>query len=157
MASIEDCARRTTGSEILSVPISAHVADMPSGFPINLDKNMTLPPTRTALLIFTSGTMGPPKGVLHLRKFFYVDGDPIGQEDDAVLFNRPALYIGAIRLLVNMLQRGIRIELWPYLYDPEMIWERLRKGDITLLHLLPTIWRKLMLVYERKADDVAQR
>lgn len=140
----------TNDQDIQSIAISAHAGDTATNLLFTTDHPTHFPSTRTALLLFTSGTMGPPKGVLHSRQFFNADVDPIGTEADVLLFTRAAGYIGSIRLMVNMLLRGIRIELWPYLVDADMIWERLRQGGITGLHLLPTIWRKLMLVYRDK-------
>ncbi|KAJ5481126.1 hypothetical protein N7539_007020 [Penicillium diatomitis] len=111
---------------------------------------------REAILIFTSGTTGQQKGVLHSREFFNakVEAEPIGTDSECLLFARMSILVVSIRVMVRMLLRGVRIELWPYLYDPDMIWERLRKGGITALDLLPTMWRNMMLAYRQRISQL---
>ncbi|KAF7715917.1 AMP-dependent synthetase/ligase [Penicillium ucsense] len=146
----------TTEKKTCTLAIRTHVGKQSSSLPFTADHPTHFLPRREAILIFTSGTTGRQKGVLHSREFFNakVEAEPIGTDSEGLLFARMSSLVVSIRVMVRMLLRGVRIELWPYLYDPDMIWERLRKGGITALDLMPNMWRNMMLAYRQRISQL---
>ncbi|GFF36871.1 hypothetical protein IFM51744_03272 [Aspergillus udagawae] len=127
--------RRKVG--IVPISIKYSTVSIPQ---FEVDKGMTLAPTRPGLVMFTSGTTGPPKGVVHDRTIFYTR--PGLTTDDVILSHRPVHWIsGALPLIVGFM-KGSRVEITEP--DVKVIWERLRKGGVTRLTCGPPIYTKLM-------------
>lgn len=106
------------------------------------------------LVIFTSGTTGPPKGAVKRRSF--IDGNAQGMSDlytlgpkDVVMHNLPVHHAtGISTTFMPFLQSGSCIEFHSGGFDPADVWERWRKGGLTLFSGVPTMYMRLMRYYE---------
>ncbi|EPS25150.1 hypothetical protein PDE_00081 [Penicillium oxalicum 114-2] len=141
------------GNDIVNVPISVrpamrrHVQALGGPF---IEKGTSFPSTHPGLMIFTSGTTGPPKGVVHSRAFFdprLISGTKPGGR---VLYQRPPHSITGVMNLMDLISTGICVEIFPTGYVAASVWERLAAGGITVLFGPPVMWTHLMDYYVEK-------
>ena len=124
----------------------------PGEFQVSSDDYLDI--NASGLVIFTSGTTGPPKGAVKRRGFFHdvamTFGDQHGlQEADVVLHVLPVHHATGITVtLVPFLYIGGCIEFRSGGFDPEWTWERIRQGGLTYFSGVPTIYMRLMQHYE---------
>ena len=108
---------------------------------------------RRALMVYTSGTTGRPKGVVttHANITAQVMSLVTAWEwraDDAVLLVLPLHHVhGIINVLACALWAGARCELLPR-FEGEEVWSRIARGDLTLFMAVPTIYGKLIAAWE---------
>ena len=111
---------------------------------------------KSALVIFTSGTTGPPKGAVR-RLGFLVDV-AVGFSDhydvvqgDTVLHVLPVHHVtGITATLLPFLWRGGCIEFRSGGFDPEWTWERFRRRGLSHFSGVPTIYMRLMQYYQQR-------
>lgn len=116
---------------------------------LSIDESMVVPTERPSMIIFTSGTSGPPKGVVHTRRYLNV---PYTPQVPGIFLNCVSLWtIGAIRLLKHTLS-GCRIEIIQP--DPSVLWERLRKGGVEFLAAVPPVWQRMMVYFQQHLDHL---
>lgn len=108
-----------------------------------------LGPDRRALMLYTSGTTGRPKGVVTTHGGLRAQITTLVQawgwrEEDRILHVLPLHHVhGIVNALGCALWAGAAVEfLSPF--DAEAAWERLAGGGITVFMAVPTIYHRLI-------------
>jgi len=113
---------------------------------------------RSALMVYTSGTTGRPKGVVttHANITAQVLSLVTAWEwraDDAILLVLPLHHVhGIINVLACALWAGARCEMLPK-FEGDQVWSRIARGDLTLFMAVPTIYGKLIAAWEAAPAD----
>ena len=106
------------------------------------------------LVIFTSGTTGPPKGVVMRRAFMYDVAMAMAEDynitsDDVVLHLLPVHHVTGLGVtFFPFLVAGACIEFRSNGFDPAWVWDRLAQGGISFFSGVPTIYMRMMRFYE---------
>jgi malonyl-CoA/methylmalonyl-CoA synthetase len=158
---LADLMRSTSNTTFKCVEIRPHILQprlRPDQMHVSSDAYLDL--NTTGLVIFTSGTTGPPKGACKRRGFFHdvATGfaDQYGlQEGDTVLHTLPVHHATGVTVtLIPFLQVGGCIEFRSGGFDVEWTWERFRQGGLTYYSGVPTIYMRLMQYYEQKLSKL---
>jgi len=101
----------------------------------------------SALVVFTSGSTGPPKGVrlslLNLQAAASASADHLGHgRDDVWLLAMPLHHVGGISILVRQAYTGGSVTLLPR-FDPDEVAEAM-KGRVTMVSVVPTMLSRLL-------------
>ncbi len=116
-------------------------------------------PDRRALIVYTSGTTGRPKGVVttHGNIAAQIASLVTAWEwtrDDCALLVLPLHHVhGIINVLGCALAVGARCEILPQ-FETEAAWERLSSGEITVFSAVPTIYHRLIASWEAASPAV---
>ncbi len=126
--------------------------DLHAGQPAPLPE---VTPDRGAMLLYTSGTTGRPKGVLSTHAILAAQIRSVVQawewsEHDRVLHVLPLHHLhGILNLLCSALWSGASCEFQPR-FDAERVWQRIAEGrELTLFMAVPTIYAKLAQSFEQ--------
>jgi malonyl-CoA/methylmalonyl-CoA synthetase len=131
----------------------------PSQILISSDAYVDL--NKSGLVIFTSGTTGPPKGGVKRRGFFYEVASSFSdlhgiREGDRVLHVLPVHHATGVTVtLIPFLYCGGCIEFRSGGFDVEWTWERIRQGGLAFFSGVPTIYMRLMSFYEQRLTKLA--
>jgi malonyl-CoA/methylmalonyl-CoA synthetase len=116
---------------------------------------------RRALILYTSGTTGKPKGVVTTHENIRSQVTSLidaweWTSDDRILHVLPLHHIhGIVNVLTCALWAGAQCHLLEK-FETETVWNRLSNGDLTLFMAVPTIYAKLISAWE-KADLERQK
>lgn len=108
---------------------------------------------RAALMLYTSGTTGRPKGVVHTHRSLRAQVEALVEAwawraDDRILLVLPLHHLhGIVNVLTCALWSGARCQILPR-FHPVETWERIGAGDLTLFMAVPTIYHKLIAAWE---------
>ncbi|CAO3680188.1 unnamed protein product [Umbelopsis vinacea] len=121
--------------------------------------------TRSALIIFTSGTTGKPKGVISTHEAITVQTEGLVQawkwkSDDRILHVLPLHHVhGIINALQCPLYAGATVEILEK-FDANAVWQRWIAGQqgqkITVFMAVPTIYSKLIKHYVSSLSEPEQ-
>lgn len=154
---LESLVQRTTEKKTFKcVEVRPHILQprlKPDQIQVSSDAYLDL--NNTGLVIFTSGTTGPPKGACKRRGFFHDVAagfaDQYGlQEGDTVLHTLPVHHATGVTVtIIPFLQVGGCIEFRSGGFNVEWTWERFKQGGLTYYSGVPTIYMRLMQYYEQ--------
>ncbi|EAS29366.3 uncharacterized protein CIMG_08112 [Coccidioides immitis RS] len=109
-----------------------------------------------AVVIFTSGTTGPPKGAVMKRAFLHDCSEEINSH-----FNITELDV-ILHVLPVHHATGVGINFLPYIFagacvefrsggvDIPWLWERWKQGGVSVFSGVPTIYLRMMRYYEQR-------
>jgi malonyl-CoA/methylmalonyl-CoA synthetase len=118
-------------------------------------------PARRAMILYTSGTTGRPKGVVHTHGSLAAQVAALVDAwgwtaDDHALLVLPLHHVhGIVNVTLTALGAGAQLTMHPR-FDAIATWEALASGAITTLHAVPTIWARLLTAWDA-ADATTQR
>ncbi len=108
---------------------------------------------RRAMMVYTSGTTGRPKGVVTTHASLECQVSCLIEAwgwvaDDRILLVLPLHHVhGIVNVLTCALWAGATCEMLPA-FDAEAVWDRLGSGRLTLFMAVPTIYRRLIAAWE---------
>jgi malonyl-CoA/methylmalonyl-CoA synthetase len=108
---------------------------------------------RRALIVYTSGTTGKPKGVvtthgqMAAQIMSLVEAWEWTANDNALLVLPLHHVHGIINVLGSALAAGASCEMLPQ-FDPLDAWHRLASGEITVFSAVPTIYHRLIAAWD---------
>ncbi len=111
-------------------------------------------PKRRAMILYTSGTTGKPKGVVTTHENVAAQITSLVQAwewtaDDHILNILPLHHIhGIVNVIACALWVGAKCEIFPK-FDAAEVWNRISKGDLTLFMAVPTVYAKLIDAWEK--------
>ncbi len=133
--------------------ISARLPDYP-GLP-------WLNESRRAHLIYTSGTTGKPKGVVTTHANTRVQAETLARAwnigpGDRILNVLPLHHVhGIVNALLCPLWRGAQVDILPR-FDACEVWNYLRSGDIDVFMGVPTMYVRLISVWEKAPRELRE-
>ncbi|KAK2612065.1 hypothetical protein QQS21_001914 [Conoideocrella luteorostrata] len=147
--------------KIPSLVIKSQIDDANSLLPITsytLDPAIAVSEDCPSILFFTSGTSGPPKGVLHARRTInkYTQLDEMGPNDEICLIPRGAFWSIYFTKIFQMLLIGVRIEIHNFGRNYNLIWEKLRERTGTKIVLSPTFWYGMMEYFHKHISKLPE-
>ena len=115
-------------------------------------------PERRAMMVYTSGTTGRPKGVVTTHANLTAQVGCLIEAwgwvaDDRILLVLPMHHVhGIVNVLTCALWAGAACEMLPA-FDADAVWDRLASGDLTLFMAVPTIYRRLIAAWEAATPE----
>jgi malonyl-CoA/methylmalonyl-CoA synthetase len=114
--------------------------------------------SRRALIVYTSGTTGRPKGVVTSHAIIEAQAQALlhawqWTRDDRILHVLPLHHVhGILNVLFCALRAGALCELMPR-FDAEAVWERFAAGELSLFMAVPTIYARLIQAWQAAAPE----
>lgn len=128
-----------------------------------ISANLYLDDNAAGVVIFTSGTTGPPKGAV-MRRAFVHDSAMAVAEHYGVTYNDVILHVLPVHHAT-----GIGITFFPFIlagaciefksgsFDPGWMWERWRQGGLTFFSGVPTIYMRMMRFYDQHLAKLTEQ
>lgn len=117
---------------------------------------------RRAMILFTSGTTGRPKGVVTSHANIVAQIRSLVEawdwtEDDRILLTLPLHHIhGIVNVIGCALWSGARCDLLPG-FDAARVIDSLSEGDLTLYMAVPTIYHRLIAHLDEASEEQRKR
>jgi malonyl-CoA/methylmalonyl-CoA synthetase len=121
-----------------------------------------LTPERAAMIVYTSGTTGRPKGALTTHANIVAQVTSLVEAwgwrpDDHILCVLPLHHVhGIVNVLSCALWSGAVCELAPS-FDAELVWQRLASGEVSLFMAVPTIYFRLIAAWDAAPQQRQQQ
>jgi malonyl-CoA/methylmalonyl-CoA synthetase len=117
---------------------------------------------RRAMMLYTSGTTGRPKGVVwthaNLRAQLETLSEAWGwRADDRTLLVLPLHHVhGIVNVLSCALWNGAACEVQPR-FDAGAVWARIGSGELSVFMAVPTVYNRLIAAWEAAEAETRER
>jgi malonyl-CoA/methylmalonyl-CoA synthetase len=117
--------------------------------------------SRRAMILYTSGTTGKPKGVVTTHENIAAQITSLVEAwgwtgEDRILEVLPLHHVhGIVNVIACALWVGAVCEIFPA-FDPHKVWDRIAQGGLTLFMAVPTIYVKLIDAWENASASEQQ-
>ncbi len=114
-----------------------------------------------ALMLYTSGTTGKPKGVVLTHANLRAQVEALSEawgwtQDDHILLHLPLHHVhGIVNVLTSALWHGATCEVLPRFRAVD-VWERLARCEVTLYMAVPTVYRRLIDAWDAADTDTRE-
>ncbi|KAL5363714.1 acetyl-CoA synthetase-like protein [Aspergillus floccosus] len=121
---------------------------------IMISSDTELDPNAAALVIFTSGTTGPPKGAVQRRSYITAAAEEVADhyrisEHDCILHLLPVHHVtGVVINFLPYMVSGACVEFRSGSFDAAWTWERWKQGGLSVFSGVPTIYIRMMRHFE---------
>ncbi|KAH0368993.1 acetyl-CoA synthetase-like protein, partial [Aureobasidium melanogenum] len=148
---------------LVSVSVLPNLPVVPSRTPVDISTSSDPPLDERApgVVIFTSGTTGRPKGVVHRRGYTHETALAIGEgydidHNDVLLHALPVHHTtGFGTSFFPFLCAGACIEFrGAASFDAKWVWDRWLQGGLTVFSAVPTIYMRLKWYFEREVQKL---
>jgi len=116
----------------------------------------------TALLLYTSGTTGKPKGAMITHRNIAVQAELLREawavsERDALLHALPLHHLHGLGIsLMTALLGGARVRMLPR-FDARRVWDQIAGGNVTVWMAVPTMYQKLFEAFDAADAETRAR
>ena len=134
-------------AKIVAVDIHKLRDQFPVGNPVSLQ--VPTDPDRTALMLYTSGTTGHPKGACISHASLTANMDMLAEawqwsSDDVLLHTLPIFHVhGLLVALHGALHAGASCIMYPH-FDPQQVLHELQAGKCNVYMGVPTMYRRIL-------------
>ncbi|MBV9775321.1 MAG: acyl-CoA synthetase, partial [Gemmatimonadetes bacterium] len=117
---------------------------------------------RRAMMVYTSGTTGKPKGVVTTHAGLRAQVTSLIEAwgwsgDDRILLVLPMHHVhGIVNVLTCALWAGAVCDVLPK-FDADAVWAKIEEGELTLFMAVPTIYRRLIAAWEESPPERRRR
>jgi malonyl-CoA/methylmalonyl-CoA synthetase len=149
---LEPIARATGARLALTTELLAASAVEAAALP-------SMTPSRRALIVYTSGTTGKPKGVVTTHGNLAAQINALidaweWTREDRTLLVLPLHHVhGIVNVVGCALSAGATCEMLPT-FDAETTWARLASGEISVFTAVPTVYHRLITSWEQASPAV---
>ncbi|MDX1501974.1 MAG: acyl-CoA synthetase [Thermoanaerobaculia bacterium] len=117
---------------------------------------------RRATIVYTSGTTSRPKGAVTSHAAMAAQISSLVEAwgwraDDRILLALPLHHVHGIVNVAGCAQWSGALCEMPPGFDAERVWERFASGELTLFMAVPTIYRRLIAVWEEAPESRRRR
>jgi malonyl-CoA/methylmalonyl-CoA synthetase len=156
--------RKTSNKQFVAVPIQSYTQGQfiePKSVVVSSNRYVDL--NGPGIVIFTSGTTGPPKGAV-LRKAAITDGAMIMAQQLGLTMEDTSLHLLPVHHAT-----GIWVGFFPFIligaciefrsgsFDPVWTWNRFSRGGVTVFSGVPTVYMRMMRYWQENIAKLSQK